>query len=64
MGCNFLPYEEALPPAPSQEVPAGRSARFVAEVADPLKAEGKLEVFYARYRADGWGQESSISAPG
>ncbi|MBA4158768.1 MAG: transposase [Gemmatimonadetes bacterium] len=60
MSYNFLPYEPEqmflLPPSLTEWVREESLARFVSEVVDELEREGRLAAFYARYRADGWGQ--------
>lgn len=59
MAYNFFDYDQdqlyLLPPSISEWVAEGSLARFVSEVVDELDAEGKLQAFYAGYRADGKG---------
>jgi transposase len=59
MSYNFLPYEQEqlylMPPSVQEWVGEGSLARFLSEVVDGLAEQGRLESFYAHYRADGWG---------
>jgi len=60
MGYNFLPYDQdqlyLLPPSINEWVPEGSLPRFVDEVVETLDMNGRLQGFYERYRADGWGR--------
>ncbi len=60
MGYNFLPYDQnqlyLLPPSISEWVPEESLPRFVDEVVETLDMNGRLQSFYERYRADGWGR--------
>ena len=62
MSYHFLPYEQAqlylMPPSVQEWVREGSLARFVSEVVDQFAESGRLDGFYARYRADGWGAAS------
>jgi transposase len=57
---NFLPYEQdqllLMPPSLAEWVSEDSLARFVSELVDAMQARGELAAFFARYRADGWGQ--------
>jgi transposase len=57
---NFLPYEQdqllLMPPSLAEWVGEDSLARFVSELVDAMQARGELAAFFARYRADGWGQ--------
>jgi transposase/IS5 family transposase len=57
---NFLPYEQdqllLMPPSLTDWVAEDSLARFVSELVDAMQARGELAAFFARYRADGWGQ--------
>lgn len=59
MGYNFRPYAQdqmyLVPPSITEWVPEGSLARFVFEAMDEMDREGKLDSFYKKYRADGWG---------
>ena len=60
MGYNFRSYDQEqmylVPPSVAEWVKEGSLARFVSEAMDELDHEGKLDSFYRKYRADGWGQ--------
>lgn len=60
MGYNFLPYDQdqlfLLPPSIDEWVPEGSLPRFIDEVVETLDLKGRLQGFYERYRADGWGR--------
>ncbi len=60
MGYNFLPYDQdqlyLLPPSINEWVPEESLPRFVDEVVETLDMNGRLQDFYERYRADGWGR--------
>ena len=60
MGYNFLPYDQdqlyLLPPSINEWVPEESLPRFVDEVVETLDMNGRLQGFYERYRADGWGR--------
>ena len=59
MGYNFRPYAQdqmyLVPPSITEWVPEGSLARFVSEAMDEMDRKGKLDSFYKKYRADGWG---------
>lgn len=59
MGYNFLPYDQnqeyLLPKSLHDWVDDDSLERFVSDLIDQFDDEGRLEPFYARYRADGWG---------
>jgi transposase len=56
---NFLPYAQdqqfLLPPSLHEWVKEESLERFVSDLIDHLDEAGRLEVFYASYRKDGWG---------
>jgi transposase len=60
MSYNFLAYEQEqmylMPPSVQEWVREDSLARFVSEVVEGLVERGRLESFYAPYRADGWGR--------
>ena len=60
MGYNFLPYDQnqlyLLPPSLNEWVPEESLPRFIDEVVETLDMKGRLQGFYERYRADGWGR--------
>ena len=59
MSYHFLPYEQEqlylMPPSVQEWVGEGSLARFTSDVVDQFAESGRLDGFYARYRADGWG---------
>jgi transposase len=60
MSYNFLPYDQEqlflMPPSLREWVREDSLAHFLSEVLDHLDTAGRLQSFYARYRADGWGR--------
>ena len=62
MGYHFRPYAQdqmyLMPPSISDWVSEGSLARLVSEVMDEMNRSGKLQSFYRKYRADGWGNAS------
>ncbi len=59
MAYNFLPYDTntmfLLPPSIADWVRDDSLARLVSQVVDDFDGEGRLELFFKRYRRDGWG---------
>lgn len=59
MSYNFLPYAQdqqfLLPPSLHEWVKEESLERFVSDLIDHLDEAGRLAVFYASYREDGWG---------
>jgi transposase len=62
MSYNFYPYSQdqqyLLPPSLHEWVREDGLEQFVSDVVDHLDREGRLQVFYAPYRTDGWGHPS------
>lgn len=60
MAFNFLPYDQdqllLMPPSLQEWVSDGSLARFISDLVDEFDERGDLGLFYARYRADGWGR--------
>ena len=59
MGYNFLPYdqdqEHLMPKSLHDWVEDDSLEVFVSKLIDQFDAEGRLALFYERYREDGWG---------
>ncbi len=59
MSRNFIPYEQKqcypMPPSITDWVAENSLARFVSDLLDEMDVKGRLEVFYVKHRADGWG---------
>jgi transposase len=59
MSYNFRDYDQdqllLMPPSVQEWVKEDSFARFLSEIVDEMDARGRLDVFYAPYRVDGWG---------